>query len=270
MRTLGPGSLVWKFAGDRRIHFVAGRALCLQVAHPTVSAGVAQFSDYQKNPYARLARTLATTYGIVYGEERALEAARALRKMHERIRGVDAHGHAWHALEPGAFAWVHATTFESLACMCQHFARPLDRLEMAKLYDEFRVLGHMYGVTDDDLPRHLEDFFSYYRDMLERKLEHTETAKGLLAYIKSSTPPPPGWHDRWTPAFRTAGAFNHFVTVGLLPEVLRERWGLHWSATDGAALRMFEVAVRAGWALVPSRHRYHPAAQAAFARAART
>ena len=268
MEGLGPDSLSWKLAGDRRIHLVAGRALCLQIAHPTVSAGVAQFSNYQKNPYARFERTLTTMYAIVYGEARALDAARALRKMHERIRGVDAHGRAWHALDPGAFAWVHATTFESLVCMCQHFGRPLDRDETAKLYDEFRTLGRMYGVTDDDLPRHVDGFLSYYRGMVERTLEHTETAKGLLAYIKSSTPPPPGWHDLWKPAFRTAGAFQHFVTVGLLPKALREAWGLRWGAAEGAALRTFAASVRAGWALVPSHHRYHPAARAAFARAA--
>ena len=39
-RAPGPGSLTWRYAGDPRILGAAGYALLLQLAHPTVAAGV--------------------------------------------------------------------------------------------------------------------------------------------------------------------------------------------------------------------------------------
>ena len=37
-----------------------GRALLLQLAHPKVAAGVAQYSHFQQNPLARLQRTMSS------------------------------------------------------------------------------------------------------------------------------------------------------------------------------------------------------------------
>jgi uncharacterized protein (DUF2236 family) len=42
-------------------------ALLLQIGHPLVGAGVAAHSDYQRDPFGRLLRTLNTTLGIVFG-----------------------------------------------------------------------------------------------------------------------------------------------------------------------------------------------------------
>jgi uncharacterized protein (DUF2236 family) len=47
-----------------------GRALLMQVAHPKVAAGVAQHSDFQKDPFARLHRTMAAMWSIVLTKNR--------------------------------------------------------------------------------------------------------------------------------------------------------------------------------------------------------
>ena len=43
----GPGSLTWRVNGEAVLLLGGGRALILQVAHPKVAAGVAEFSDYR-------------------------------------------------------------------------------------------------------------------------------------------------------------------------------------------------------------------------------
>src|SRR5204863_10112433 len=55
---VGPESITWRRAGDARAMFGAGAALLLQVAHPTVAAGVREHSDFKADPWGRLWRTL--------------------------------------------------------------------------------------------------------------------------------------------------------------------------------------------------------------------
>ena len=54
----GRGSITWRRAADARIFVGAGYALMLQVAHPTVGAGVLEHSNYKADPWGRLFRTL--------------------------------------------------------------------------------------------------------------------------------------------------------------------------------------------------------------------
>jgi uncharacterized protein (DUF2236 family) len=46
-----------------------GPAVLLQVAHPLVAAGVVDYSDYRRNLWRRLLRTLRALYLIVYGSK---------------------------------------------------------------------------------------------------------------------------------------------------------------------------------------------------------
>ena len=83
----GPGSLTWRVNGEAVLLLGGGRALILQVAHPKVAAGVAEFSDYRSDPWGRLYRTLELTLAIVFGEPEASQAAsRRLRRVHAARR----------------------------------------------------------------------------------------------------------------------------------------------------------------------------------------
>ena len=72
----GPGSLTWRVNGEAVLLLGGGRALILQVAHPKVAAGVAEFSDYRQDPWGRLYRTLEVTLKIAFGDPEASQAAR--------------------------------------------------------------------------------------------------------------------------------------------------------------------------------------------------
>ncbi|WP_394821956.1 oxygenase MpaB family protein [Pendulispora albinea] len=265
---LGPDSLAWTIVGERRVLLAAGRALLLQVSHPAVGAGVVQYSDFKRDPWGRFERTLSMLRQIVYGGDAAIATARKLRAMHARIHGIDAHGCAYHALDREPFAWVHAATFETVLAACAHFGEPLTGDETARLYAEFRLIGNLYGVADRDLPENVDGFRAYYARMLAEQLEPTQAGRDALASMKS-TPVHPRWSRAWWPVFRGIGALSHFVTVGLLPSVVRERYELPWTAADARAFRAFCAAVRAGWRLVPFELRYHRDAKAAFRREAR-
>jgi uncharacterized protein (DUF2236 family) len=83
------GGITRRIAGDARLFGASGYALLLQVAHPTVGAGVTQHSDFKADPWGRLLRTLDYTSSLVYGgPELAWRMGRRVREMHGRIRGV--------------------------------------------------------------------------------------------------------------------------------------------------------------------------------------
>ena len=57
------GGPVWRAAGDIRLLSTSGYALLLQVAHPTVGAGVLEHSNFREDPWGRLLRTLDYVHG---------------------------------------------------------------------------------------------------------------------------------------------------------------------------------------------------------------
>src|SRR5207244_8667812 len=137
--TPDPSTITWRRAGDARLLLAAGYALLLQVSHPTVGAGVSEHSQFRRDPWGRLLRTLDYTYTMVYGGPRAAaEMGASIRRLHRRIRGVTPDGRSYHALEPRAYAWVHATLAEAIVRAHDRFARPLSIGERELLWAEGR------------------------------------------------------------------------------------------------------------------------------------
>src|SRR5512145_1591442 len=93
--------------------FGGGCALLLEVAHPLVAAGVAEHSDFQRDPSGRLQRTPAAISAMAL-EPRgaALAAARGVARAHERVRGSLAEsvgpfaaGTNYHGRDPDLVLW---------------------------------------------------------------------------------------------------------------------------------------------------------------------
>src|ERR671935_2647144 len=129
----GPGSLTWRVNGESVLLLGGGRALVLQVAHPKVAAGVAEFSDYREDPWGRLYRTLDTTLKIVFGDAPTSRAAsESLRRVHERVRGVDDRGEPYRALDPELLLWVHATLIDTSLTVYERYVAPLTAREKSR------------------------------------------------------------------------------------------------------------------------------------------
>src|SRR3954451_23151993 len=85
----GPGSEAWALNREAMLLLGAGpRALLLQLAHPSVAAGVADHSDFRADPWRRLLGTLRSYLRIVYGTTGAARAEiRRLNALHRAIAG---------------------------------------------------------------------------------------------------------------------------------------------------------------------------------------
>src|SRR5438093_7563572 len=138
----GPGSLTWRVNGEAVLLLGGGRALILQVAHPRVAAGVAAFSDYRRDPWGRLYRTLDLTLKIAFGDPGTSRAASdRLRRAHQRVAGADDRGQPYRALDPDLLLWVHATLIDTSLTMYERYVGALTARERELYYEEMKTLG---------------------------------------------------------------------------------------------------------------------------------
>jgi len=238
---LGPESVSWRKASDIRGFFGSGYALLLQVAHPTISSGVRDHSNYKNEPWQRLFRTLDYVNLTIYAPDDVIEVTRRLREMHKRIKGTDPDGTKYHALEPQAYAWVQGTLVKAIVEVNKRFIGTMTPAEHAQLYDEWLGLARLLGVRDGDLPANWDEFDEYFDEMVRMNIGLTESAADVLYSMRKPARPPfvPRWaQPLWQAAFWPASFVLILVTTGLLPPVLRERLGLRWGPWRAGVFRL--------------------------------
>lgn len=230
-----PGSPVWRAFNDPRMFSTSGYATLLQVAHPTVGHGVHQYSSFLKDPWGRLLRTLDYVHGTIYGgPEMAGHIGARVRSMHKTIKGTKPSGERYSAMEPEAFAWVHATLAASIVHGHEHFARPMSAGEKQAFLDEWLGVGRFIGVRERDLPKRWDDFARYFDRVVEEDLAWTPAVPEVMQTLeRSQAPNVPGLRPGlWRVVSRPMSLQLRVSTVGLLPPVLRERLGLPYSRGD--------------------------------------
>ena len=250
----GPGSATWRYAGDARILATSGYALILQIAHPTVAAGVREHSNFTADPWGRLLRTLDYTTTMAYGGPHAAKAmGRRIREMHKHITGRKRNGERYFALEPEAFAWVHATLAMSIVIGSERFARPMPPVEVERFYGEWRGIGRLLGIAADTLPERWQGFGEYFDRMVDERLERSDVVDDVLRALAGPTPPPlPLLRERaWQVIRLPIAQLGSLSTVGLLPARLRDRLGLRWNRREELELRALAAVSRAATPLVP-------------------
>jgi uncharacterized protein (DUF2236 family) len=266
---VGPDSVAWRFGSDARLYFTMLYPLLLQVAHPTVGAGVRDFSDFDSRPWNRLIRTIDYVTLLMYGGHDAVAAGRRLRALHKGFQGTRPDGERYYALEPKAYAWVHATLLDVYVRGHEHFGRPMRPDQVERFYHEYRGLGRLVGVREGDLPDNWREFRTYFDATIETELEHTETVDRVLRAIRHAAPPPipipdPLWRAIRMPARRGM----YLGGVGLLSPLLRERFELTWSRGDEAQFRALGAATRSLTPVMPKALRIMGPAQLRWRRRA--
>jgi uncharacterized protein (DUF2236 family) len=219
-----------------------GRALLLQIAHPAVAAGVAAHSNFRNERWRRLLRTLRPMHEIVFGDQKqALAAVRAINRVHERVNGP-----AYDARDPALLLWVLATLIDTSLVMHERFIGPLAPDEAEAYYADMCRLGLLLDVPPDYLPSDLAAFRLYFERTLA-SLEVSDAARGIARELL-----------KLTPATWPAIAPLRLFTAGLLPESLRQRFGLGWGPKREYALRNLQRLSRAVLPHTPQRLRRPP------------
>jgi uncharacterized protein (DUF2236 family) len=251
-------SMIWRVNSEAVLLLGGGRALILQVAHPQVAAGVGQFSRYREDPWGRIYRTIDVTMKITFGDPATSRAAaEGLRARHAQVTGRDDEGRPYRALDPRLLLWVQATLIDTSLLFYERYVGSLSEREKASYYEECRALGPAYGLAPDRQPADFEAFRAYFEGMLSSGLRSTETLRDVTDAVLH--PPLPF-------VARPAVELLRLVTVGTLPQPLRDELGLGWGRRRETLLSASAASVRGLMPLLPGLLRRLPPARAAARR----
>ena len=260
----GPGSEAWALDREAMLLLGAGpRALLLQLAHPSVAAGVADHSDFRADPWRRLDGTLRSYLRIIYGSTAQARAEiRRLNAFHRTITGPGYRAH-----DPDLAMWVHATLVDSTIVANDVWLGPLPRVRAVRFYEETRSLGQVFGVPDATLPRDLDAFEAYLADQLgpDGPVRVGATARDLAEAVVH--PPLPGLLAR-LPLDPRLHAWTLWPAIGLLPPTIRDAYGFDWNLRHRLVSRWLVNTWRAWNTVLPPVVRHMPQALAADRRVA--
>ena len=148
---------------------------------------------------------------------------RHVRAMHRRVRGrlpaavgPYAAGTPYRADDPELLQWVLFTLVDSGLVVYRKYVGTLSRHEEAAYWEDYKVVGGLFGLRAGDMPDTIDDLDAYRRTMLGGdRLFVADWARRRAREIVLEPPIP--WKAR--PLLETV----NFVTIALLPDSIRRQ-----------------------------------------------
>jgi len=242
-----------------------GRAILLQLAHPLVAAGVADYSHFDQGAGGYIRRVRQTVGGmltITFGSpDEARGVVERINQIHRHVHGTlrapvgpFAAGTPYSATDPQLLSWVHATLVDSMVLVYEQLVAPLTTAEKDSYCVEAAETGRVLGIPDALLPQRFVDLQRYLEQMYASgAITVGADARALAGALLS---PPLG--PAAVPLFR----LTKLVTVGLLPADIRRGYGFTWATRRERAFRATMGLLRRLRWMLPSVLREWPAARA--------
>ncbi len=230
-------SMVRRVHREYAVRLAGPRTLLLQATHPVAFAGFFAHTGALDAPYERLARTARVIDAIIYGERaEADRLTRRVRAMHRRVRGTLAEpagrfpaGTPYAADDPELLLWILAPIVDSTLLVYDKYVRRMSRDERDAYWQDYRVIGTLFGLLPEEMPATIEDFDAYMAAMLASgDLHITDEARELAIEIVLHPPVPL--------QARPLLELVNQITVGLLPSEIRRGYGLSWDPARSVAL----------------------------------
>lgn len=234
-----PDGWLRRISGEPSVLFGGARALLLEVAHPLVAAGVAEHSDFERDPFGRLQRTLAAVTALAFASrDEALAAARGVARSHETVSGKLAvatgpfsAGTAYHGRDPELVLWVWATLVDTALAVYRDFVGSVEAPALDEYHRDQRSMALLLGAPPDRTPGDAASFRTWFDGVVESDvLTVGEAARAIAASVLAT----PGADRGPVP----------LVTAALLPERLRDAFGLPWNAEREAAYARLVASVK--------------------------
>jgi uncharacterized protein (DUF2236 family) len=213
----GPKSLVWRVHRDRSFPLAGIRSLMIQALHPLAMAGVAQHSDWKRDPFGRLAATGGYVLTVTYGDTASANAAAArVRAVHKHVRGTDdVTGLGYSAERPDLLLWVHAGMVDSIVQVVQRYGRGLSPAEADQYVAEMVPFAAIVGVPGEMVPSTVQALREYIESV--PLLQATSAARDAIGVVLD----PPGLSNENRELWHEVGQ----VAIGTLPAWARSMYG---------------------------------------------
>jgi uncharacterized protein (DUF2236 family) len=263
----GPGSVTWQLAREPFLLVGGGRALLMQVAHPLVAQGVVDHSNYERDPFGRLVRTVRWLVAVTFGTTAEAHAAsRDVGRVHAGVRGTLETRNATGDLPAGTpydagdaelSRWVLATIVQSMLSTYDAMVGSLATAEADRFVREWRAVAPLVAVPVSRTWGTAQELHDYV-DTQVRALQPVPASREAARVVLR--PPLP------SRVLRPATASVAFLTTGLLPASLRRAYGLRWTPVDAAAHGATCMAMRQVHRVLPRRLRVSSLYDAALMR----
>src|SRR5215217_3448953 len=192
-------SMVRRVHREQLVALGGGRTLLMQAAHPVAFAGFFAHTGALDEPYERLNRTAQVMDTIAFGSRaRAERATRRVRAMHRRVRGVLEQpvgrfpaGTPYAADDPELLLWVLACLVDSSLLAYERYVARLSAAEREAYWQEYRLIGGLFGLADADMPPDYAAFRAYMDDTLGGDTIHVSPQARELAVRIVMRPPVP-------------------------------------------------------------------------------
>jgi uncharacterized protein (DUF2236 family) len=244
----GPASVTWKIGRDSIVMLGGARAVLMQLAHPLIAIAVSTHSSYMTDPFGRAERTFLLGELLTFGSfEKARLAARTINRLHLAVHGTlpieagaFAKGTPYDARDPELLLWVHATLVDTMLLCYPLFIGPLTPVEQETYYQESKKVAHLLGLLPEKMPGTVYDLREYVQDMVHsNRITATPQARQLAHQVLF--PPVPT-------VLRPIMHLNLQLTCALLPQPVREIYGLQWGAVRQ---HIFDLSAWAMRAIIP-------------------
>lgn len=224
-----PSEAFRRYAADASVVLGGPAAILLQVADPVVARGVAAHSVFATDPMGRLSRTLGYVWAVGLGDDdQRARAARDVDRAHAGVSG---------AADPEHQLWVAATLARVGMRTHELLHGPLADELADEIHAESAGLGTALQLPPAAWPPDRAAFDAYWEGAVAG-LEVGDEARRVADELFAARAAP--W---WV---RAAMPVGRVVTAGLLPEPIRDAYGLrHRPRAFRATVRMLRVAVRA-------------------------
>jgi uncharacterized protein (DUF2236 family) len=254
------GSLLRTVQRERTVALSGARALFMQAAHPVAFDGFFSYSAALDNPHPRLARTALAINTVIYGSEaQAREVQQIVGAMHARVRGTMKEGVGrfpagtpFRGNDPELLHWILAAFIDSSYRSYERYVRRLGDDEREALWQQWRMVGEIFGLEGDAMPRTYAGHVEYVRAMLASgDLVVSDRARELSLRVILNPPIPAA-------LFAVKELVNQ-VTIDSLPRDLQRQFGFWPLPGRGIAIRNFERWMRLiGTPLAPDVVRHVP------------
>lgn len=231
------GSLIREVQRERLVALSGARALFMQAAHPVAFVGFFSHTASGDNPHPRLARTALAMNTVIYGTEaQALEVNEIVGAMHARVRGTLPEavgpfpaGTAFRGDDPDLLLWILGAFVDSSYLAFERYVRPLSAAEREELWQQWRRVGAVFGLTGSDLPSTYGVFREYVGAMVDSgMLVVTDEARAVARRVILNPPIPP--------ALLPVKELVNQLTIDALPGDLRQQFGFAPVPGRGLAL----------------------------------
>jgi uncharacterized protein (DUF2236 family) len=255
----GPGSITWHVSRESIAFLGGGRAALLQAAHPFVAQAIVDHSKSQEDLAGRFQGTFINVFAMVFGElEEALTSARRVHRIHRMIRGTLPEalgpyplGHAYEANDEDALFWVFATLIHTSIQVYEMILGPVPLVVKNAFLSEGDRFAALFGVPSSKMPPNWAAFEAYMAEMVGGDRLAVGKAGEEICHFLMEKPPRRLASPAW--------AWYRLMTVGLLPEQVRDKFGLSFGRRDRVAFRMSLTSIRTVYGRLPGRLRYLPA-----------